>query len=359
MTSVIEHNPARTGSDLHAATVDPLENGEWDSLLPPFPDATAFHTSAWARVLARTYCHKPLYLRFDRAGQPVALVPLMEVRSAVTGRRGVCLPFTDSCAPLIDDLRFEGAIAAELIENTADRNWKYAELRGSASGLFPHATTAASYYVHKLPLTTTTSALWDGLVSSVRRAIRKAGQSKISAEVTRSPDAVAHFYRMHVRTRRRHGVPPQPFRFFENIYDEMIRSGLGFIVLVKTEVRPIAAAVFFEFGGTAIYKFGASDVAFQELRPSNLMVWEAIRALAERGCALLHFGRTDLADEGLRRFKLGWGATEQRLDYLRLGRGAASPNFRNQNHSIANAVFRRMPLSLNKLAGAVIYPHCD
>ena len=283
----------------------------------------------------------------------------MEIRSAVTGRRGVCLPFTDSCAPLIDDFRFEGVIAAKLTEIAADRNWKYAELRGSASRLFPLATTAANYYVHKLPLTTTTSALWDGLASSVRRAIRKAGQSKISAEVTRSPDAVADFYRMHVRTRRRHGVPPQPFRFFENLYDEMIRRGLGFIVLVKAQVRPIAAAVFFEFGGTAIYKFGASDFAFQELRPSNLMVWEAIRVLAERGCALLHFGRTDLADEGLRRFKLGWGAIEQRLDYLRLGRGAASPNVQNQNHSIANAVFRRMPLSINKLAGAIIYPHCD
>ena len=129
---MIEHNPAKTGSDLHAATVDPLENGEWDSLLPPFPDATAFHTSAWARVLARTYGHKPLYLRFDRAGQPVALVPLMEVRSALTGRRGVCLPFTDCCAPLIDDSRFEDAIAAKLIEIAADRNWKYAELRGNA-----------------------------------------------------------------------------------------------------------------------------------------------------------------------------------------------------------------------------------
>ena len=139
----------------------------------------------------------------------------------------------------------------------------------------------------------------------------------------------------------------------------MIRPGLGFIVLVKTEVRSIAAAVFFEFGGTAIYKFGASDVAFQELRPSNLMVWEAIRTLAERGCELLHFGRTDLADEGLRRFKLGWGAAEQRLDYLRLGRGLGSPRLQNQNHSIANAFFRRMPLSVNKLTGAIIYPHID
>ena len=69
--------------------------------------------------------------------------------------------------------------------------------------------------------------------------------------------------------------------------------------------------------------------------------------------------RTDLADEGLRRFKLGWGTTEHRLEYLRLGRGLGSLNFQNQNHSIANAFFRRMPLSVNKLAGAIIYPHID
>ena len=29
------------------------------------------------------------------------LIPLMEIRSSFTGRRGVCLPFSDSCEPLI------------------------------------------------------------------------------------------------------------------------------------------------------------------------------------------------------------------------------------------------------------------
>src|SRR5205809_7902736 len=99
--SAAQNTPlTETHRDVEGAIIDPLQNGAWDSLLSGFPEATAFHTSAWARVLSRTYGHTPIYLRFDRADEPVALVPLMEVRSALTGVRGVCLPFTDFCGPL-------------------------------------------------------------------------------------------------------------------------------------------------------------------------------------------------------------------------------------------------------------------
>jgi CelD/BcsL family acetyltransferase involved in cellulose biosynthesis len=359
-TSVIQNAPlTKMRTDVEGAIVDPLQNGAWDSLLAGFPEATAFHTSAWARVLSRTYGHTPIYLRFDCADQSVALVPLMEVRSALTGVRGVCLPFTDFCGPLISDARFASAIPARLLQVAVERHWKHVELRGNESDLFLQAKIASTYYAHQLPLMATASELWEKLAGSVRRAIRKACSSGLSTEMTLAPDAIAEFYRLHTRTRRRHGVPPQPRRFFENIYNEMIRRGLGFLVLVRKGTKCVAAAMFFQFGSTAIYKFGASDLAARELRPSNLMIWEAIRLLAERGCALLHFGRTNLHDEGLRRFKLGWGTSESRLQYIRLGRGLLDTNSRNQNHAIANAFFQRMPLSVNRLAGAIIYPHLD
>jgi len=80
-------------------------------------------------------------------------------------------------------------------------------------------------------------------------------------------------------------------RFFENIYDEDSGRAWDFIVTGQDEVRPmLAAAVFFEFGGHAIYKFGRRDVAFPGTdEPENLMVWESDSRSAERGGALLHF----------------------------------------------------------------------
>jgi len=88
-------------------------------------------------------------------------------------------------------------------------------------------------------------------------------------------------------------------------------------VLARADKRVVAAAVFFQFGKKAIYKFGASDDRFQQLRANNLVFWKAIQALAENGVVELDFGRTSLGNEGLRRFKLGWGSQESRLDYFK------------------------------------------
>ena len=86
---------------IDASIIDPLCDPEWDRQIASHPNSTFFHSSAWAKVLSHTYGHVPFYLRLVRDGQLVALVPVMEVRSPLTGRRGVCLPFTDVCGPLL------------------------------------------------------------------------------------------------------------------------------------------------------------------------------------------------------------------------------------------------------------------
>src|SRR4030095_10515440 len=82
--------------------------------------------------------------------------------------------------------------------------------------------------------------------------------------------------------------------------------------------RSIAAAIFFRFGTSALYKYGASDKKFQELRANNLVMWHGIRALAQAGAEKLSFGRTECENDGLRRFKLSWGTEEETINYFRV-----------------------------------------
>ena len=93
-----ESSPA---TNVEMRLIDPLSGPEWDQLVLSHPDANFFHSAAWARVLAKSYGHKPLYLHFSRGGELLALVPMMEVKSYLTGRRAVCLPFSDFCSPLL------------------------------------------------------------------------------------------------------------------------------------------------------------------------------------------------------------------------------------------------------------------
>jgi lipid II:glycine glycyltransferase (peptidoglycan interpeptide bridge formation enzyme) len=166
------------------------------------------------------------------------------------------------------------------------------------------------------------------------------------------------FFKLHCRTRRRHGLPPQPWRFFLNIQRHLLSAGLGFIATARLESRPLAAAVFFHDDRQALYKFGASDYAFQQLRPNNLVMWAAMKRCAERGLAALNLGRTSLSHEGLRRFKLGLGSEEEEIRYVKYD-FAAKQFVRDVDRVEGwfNRVFARLPLPVLRLAGAVLYPH--
>src|SRR6267143_1572505 len=85
-----------TTRSVEAKLVNPLHERDWDESVSSHPQATIFHSSAWARVLSETYGHRPCYLRISARDEPLALVPMMEVQTLFTKARGVCLPFSDS-----------------------------------------------------------------------------------------------------------------------------------------------------------------------------------------------------------------------------------------------------------------------
>jgi len=339
--------------------MNPLVDSEWDDAISMHPDATIFHSTAWARVLVDTYGHRPCYVQMSLNGSLLALVPMMEVQSVLTRSRGICLPFSDYCAPLTFSSFGHELVTQKLQQIARERGWSYFELR-SHSIIPVDVPASESYYGHFLDLRIGPGALISNFSSSVQRAVRKAERSGLTVSIQSTPDAMAQFYKLHLRTRRRHGVPPQPRSFFINIQRHLISAGFGFIVLVECQKAPIAAAMFFKLGRHAVYKFGASDERLQELRPNNLAMSEGIKYLAKGGAETLHFGRTDKENEGLRRFKLSWGATEEEIGYARFEMAGGSwKHSRDSRSTLYKRIFRALPTSLNRLAGAMIYPHLD
>jgi len=171
-------------------------------------------------------------------------------------------------------------------------------------------------------------------------------------------EAMRTFYSLHCQTRHKHGLPPQPFRFFENIWRHLLQHGEGFVGLTRLDSRPVAAAVFIHAGTQAIYKFGASEYAFQHLRPNHLLMWEAIKRCSAKGFKTLHLGRTSMANEGLRRFKLSFGAREEKIEYFKYSFARHSfVTDTDRAEGWFNRVFGALPLPLLRFAGQMLYPH--
>jgi Acetyltransferase (GNAT) domain len=341
--------------------IDPLTCADWDREAISHPESSIFHLSPWAKVLRCTYGHNPVYLRFSSGNKLAALLPIMEVHSRISGRRGVSLPFSDFCPPLLFD-RTIGVFPLLKAVNqiSLKRNWRYFEIRSDAF-VNSFSTPSEEYYGHELDLTRGAGRLLAAVEPSVRRAIRKAEKSGLEVEISKTFEGMREFYSLHVRTRRRHGLPPQPLSFFENIDREIIKAGYGFVVIAKAALRAVAAAVFFHSGREALYKFGASDARAQSLRPNNILMWRAIEHLSVSGFDKLRFGRTDLEDDGLRRFKRSWGALENPIRYFRYEK-VTRPSGRRVSRPGSGwsaRLFRKLPLVVNRAVGEILYRHLD
>ena len=295
---------------------NPLLEDGWDDQTLLHPRASFFHCAKWARVLNATYGHRPHYLGVMQADRAQALLPILEVNSPFTGRRGVSVPFSDEGGLLILDEASGDRLLQKAMALGRAHRWKYLELRGHFPGNL-RPTPWTSYFGYEVDLSGGLDALFARFDGSVRRAIHKAVRAGVQAHVLTTLDSTRTFYRLHCLTRRKHGTPPQSFAFFRNLLEHVIKPGNGFIVIATHEQRPVAGGVFVHHGRTAMYKFGASNQPDLHLRGNDLVMWEAIKWYASRGYSWFTMGRTAPSNEGLRRFKCGFGAREYPIDYFR------------------------------------------
>lgn len=336
--------------------VDPLTDRRWDAWVEACPDATVFHTSHWARTISETYGFRSLGLTTTLGSERRLLLPLMEVDSWLTGCRGISLPFSDECTVLGPGELFPHTFS-HLQTHGTGKHWRSIECRGSLAPS-PQATPSSTYYVHKLDLRPGEAALFKLFDPAVRRAIRKAEKSDLTIHTEVTEEAIEDYYRLQCLTRRRHGLPPQPIEFFHAVRHHVLERGLGFMLLARVSGRAAAGVIFFHRANGAMFKFGASDVAYQALRPTNLVLWRAIQTCLTHGVNHLHFGRNALSHACLRRFKLSWGTTEDKIHYYKYDLVkrvfATDHDLLNgwQNH-----VFRALPSRISRALGGALYKH--
>jgi lipid II:glycine glycyltransferase (peptidoglycan interpeptide bridge formation enzyme) len=138
----------------------------------------------------------------------------------------------------------------------------------------------------------------------------------------------------------------------------VLSDGQGVVVLARWRKVPVAGAIFFHSGDKAIYKFGASDDSFQQLRGNNLVFRDAISWCSRNGIRKLDLGRTAAGNEGLRRFKLGWNAEEMTISYFRFClRQMMFVPMRDEGSGWHNRIFKALPIPASRLAGEFLYRH--
>jgi len=169
---------------------------------------------------------------------------------------------------------------------------------------------------------------------------------------------VLKFYNLHLKTRKRLGTPIQPILFFRLLWERLIARELGFILLAYQGEQLLAGAVFLHWNRTLTYKYSASEPQFWRFKPNNLILWHAIRWGCEHGYSIFDWGKTDIDNQGLRKFKLGWGSQEKILNYSIL---MEHDKFLKPTGSLQKSLMKftiqHSPVWFCRLIGEMLYGH--
>jgi CelD/BcsL family acetyltransferase involved in cellulose biosynthesis len=335
-----------------------LSDQDWMEFIGAHPDAMIFHHPAWIKSLADSYGYRPFIVgvRSDdnrlRAG-----IPVMEINSPLTGRRWVSLPFSDFCSPLYttDNEEVKRQIAENILALAKDARMSDVELRGIYSD--HSALLEDSHFVtHEVPLESDTDKVFSQLHSMHRRNVKTARSKDVQIVWGNTREHLEEFYKLHLHSRRRQGVPIQPWKFFDTLRKNLFEQNLGFLLLAYHNQQCIAGSVFLHWQKTLTYKYGASLPDENRVRPSNLVMWTAIEWGCNNGFEKLDLGRTAPANKGLRAFKERWGAQEYPVTYTHLA------NHKKKAQSgrlmdILSMIIRKSPLWVCRLTGELLYGH--
>ncbi len=341
--------------------IDPIADPDWLAFIEASPSAEIFHHPLWLQLLRSQYGYEVEACCVGDEGGIEAGIPIARINSRLTGHRLVSVPFSDSCAP---------ATAADAGTHVLDALGRALVGESRRSGLdltlhsalpeIPGAFVRHRFAQHLLPLAADPDAVEQSYAKNQIGAMKKAKREGLTSERRTDAAALDAFYALHLRTRRRLGVPTQPKSFIRGFKD-LFDAGLGFVWIVLDEGRPIAAAVFLTYNGTVTYKYSASDAGSLKKRPNNLLLPSAIRWACEAGYRRFDFGRTDIDNKGLRKFKRSWGAAESELSYTYVTDTEppleAEPEAETLRGRVMTATIQRSPALVGRLAGRALYRH--
>ena len=308
----------------------------------------------WMRILQETYGYNSVFFVGVDQSKWKAVLPLVEIDSRLTGKRGVCIPFSDlGCVLHNGDQQSVRDLLAEAKTYGKKHGWKYLELRGGyedGSGV-----GASEYLYHTLALGTDEQQVFSGFSDNVKRNIRKCERCGVQIGRTTSEQALRSFYQLHTKNRKRHGLPVQPYRFFQSIRRNLFETDHGYLVEAVHEGRVISSHLYCFYGDKIFYKYGASEQRSLSVRPNNGIIWDTIRWALANGYKELSFGRTDMEDTGLARFKASWGAESKVIRYWRCGLCAAV--LQNDCSGRCIPLLAHMPNFVSRAIGELLYRH--
>ena len=354
-----EIDPASSGGVVE--WLDPLRDPRWVDFVSRMPGSSVFHTCEWLHALKREYAYEPVALAVTdpHTGALRSGLVLCRIHTSLRKRTLVSLPFSDHCSLLAASTDDPALLLTTLRDEQRNGRCRSVELRSRAPiiGIEPAFSNSQSYFLHTLDLRGTLESVTARFHKNhVLRKIRRSEREGLRCVEGNDREALNAFYPLLVRTRRRHGLPPQPREWFETILDCLKERAT--IRVAYKGATPIATVLTLTHRGTVTYKYGASDERWHNLGGMQLLLWKTIEDASARGFTELDMGRSETHATSLVAFKEHWGATRETLKYLTCPKPSPiRTGLMRGTLGVARWVLSRSPEAVLVRLGKALYHH--
>jgi lipid II:glycine glycyltransferase (peptidoglycan interpeptide bridge formation enzyme) len=293
-----------------------------------------------------------------------AALPLFEVKSRLTGRRLVSVPFATLCDPLItagDDMRELLDSAVDLLRDTGASHIEIKTLGSPPLISDPRLSRICFFKHHYLEMDGSPEQLLKSFHASIARMIKKTGKAGIySLRIADDISELRRFYRLFVETRKRLGLPSFPYPFFESLWKVFFPLGMLTLLLAKSDNEYVAGHIYLKFNNRVSMEFEGWDRRFQNMGPNHYLFWEEIKSAHSEGFRIFDFGRTSPNNSGLMRFKDLWATKVIELPHFYYPGNPDMSHGKQENsaaYKLMRLVCRRSPLWASPYIGGFCYRH--
>ncbi|MHC4568451.1 MAG: GNAT family N-acetyltransferase [Planctomycetota bacterium] len=347
--------------------IDPTVDTRWDDFVAAHSHGWICHLAGWKKVLEGTFPHmRGHYLvLLDKDTKTIrAGLPVFEVTSWITGTRLVSIPYATLSDPLVSSAEDFGKLFESVLELSKQVRASYIQIRSHNSQPLIRDQRVAGTYVYKhhyLQLSEDPERLRKNFHRTcVRQRISRAIKSGLTLRTADSESNLRDFYRLYVLSRKRLGLPPQPYVFFRLLWKIFLGSGRIHVLLALKGSKPVAASMLLKFKDRVSVEWMVSDSKYRDLSPNHYLFWEAMKNAWDEGFKIFDFGRTSRHNHPLMDFKTRWGTKIVDLPnyyYPRaLSAKLAEPES-SQSYRLMSAVLRRAPLCVTIPIGRFCYRH--
>ncbi len=324
---------------------------EWDGFVRAQRGWTHFHLLGWKRIIEKVFGHECLYFAArGEDGHLAGVLPLVRVKSFLTGHYLVSMPFLNYGGPL----GTSGAVrmlVERAVETARSEGATLLELR---SRIPLHLELAVSHRKITVLLELASGdaeSLWRDLKAKVRSQVRRPQKEGVSIRF--GLDQVEPFFNVYSHHMRDLGTPTQSRLLFETLAEVFPRDvwfGCAYL-----HDKPVAGGCGFRWGHEFELTWASSLRKYNPIAPNMLLYWSFLKRAAEEGLELFNFGRCT-PDGGTHRFKRQWGGRDETLwwYYHASGKRSTTPSPDDGAYSWGPRVWRHLPVAVANALGPKI-----